>query len=186
MTPSKWRLLSTTALGVSLAFLVLALTLPAVKLPQTVSHAGPSLPYLGSNTTLSGYFLPPVNRGDPIKISISNFTRDSIVVSMFPASPGNFAPLGPLLLQEVATGRNFTSTSLSPYTQSYALFVVSYNRTSFYLQIQSTWSPFYILNTYVVPAVFLVLITGAAAYYYFFAEKRWKSEQQVIRDATGH
>ncbi len=184
MTPYAWRILTTVFLGLSFAVLALTLILPSVKLPQAVSYVGPTTPYQGASTDLSGYFLPPINRGDPIKIGISNFTQNSILVILIPASPGNLAPLGPRLLQEIATGPNFTSTSISPETQSYGLYVVSYNGTSFDLMIESSWSPFYVLNTYTVPAVFLVLVSAAAAYYYTHAEKRWRVEQEAIKDAT--
>ncbi len=186
MTPTKWRALTTAALALSLAFLFLTLVLPEVRSPQTANYAGPTTSYYDSTTVLSGYFLPPINKGDLIRISLSNFSRHSIVISLFPASPGNFAPVGPLLLQELPDGTNFTSILESTGTQSYGLFVVSYNRTTFSLRIQSNWSPFYVLNTYVVPAVFLVMVTGAAAYYNIYAEKRWRSEQRAVREATPH
>ncbi len=184
MTPTKWRSLTTAALALSLAFLFLTLVLPEVRSPQTATYSGPTTSYHNSTTVLSGYFLPPINKGDLIQVSVSNFSRHSVVISLFPASPGNFAPVGPLLLQEIPDGTNFASTLESTGTQSYGLFVVSYNRTTFSLRIQSNWSPFYVLHTYVVPAVFLVIATGAAAYYYIYAEKRWRSEQRAVRAAT--
>jgi len=101
-------------------------------------------------------------------------------MTLFPASPGNIAPAGPLLLQVVPTGSNFSTTVESSGTQPYGLYVVSYNMTSYDLRIQSVWSPYYVVDTYTVPAVFLVLATGAAAYYYTYAERRWRIEQNAV------
>ena len=166
---------------VSVALLISTFVLPLVKSPQAANFVGPTNPYASSNTMLSGFFIPPVNRGDPIKITVSNFSLRSILMTLFPASPGNIAPAGPLLLQVVPTGSNFSTTVESSGTQPYGLYVVSYNMTSYDLRIQSVWSPFYVVETYTVPAVFLVLATGAAAYYYAYAERRWRIEQSAVQ-----
>jgi hypothetical protein len=181
MTPSKWRALSTGAFCVSVALLISTFVLPLVRSPQAANYVGPSNPYANSSTMLSGFFIPPVNRGDQIKITVSNFSQRSILITLFPASPGNIAPAGPLLLQEAPTGTNFSTTVESTGTQPYGLYVVSYNMTSFNLRIESIWSPYHIVDTYTVPAVFLVLATAVAVYYYTYAEKRWRIEQNAVQ-----
>ena len=184
MKPSKWRALTTGAFCASIAILISTFVLPLVKSPQAANYVGPTNPYAGSTTMLSGFFIPSVNRGDPIKITVSNFSQRSILITLFPASPGNIAPAGPLLLQVVPTGTNFSTTVESTGTQPYGLYVVSYNMTSFDLRIHSIWSPYDLVDTYTVPAVFLVLATAMAAYYYTYAEKRWKIEQNAVQDST--
>jgi hypothetical protein len=173
------------AFVISIAFLVATFALPLVKSPQVASYTGPTNPYAGSSTMLSGFFIPPVNRGDIIQIILTNFSQRSILVTLFPASPGNLAPAGPILLQEVPSGANFTATAESTGTQPYGIYVVSYNMTTFVLKIESNWSPYYVLGTYTLPAVFLVLATGAAAYYYYYAEQRWRMEEKALKEARG-
>src|SRR5712691_3564447 len=158
MRPSEWRALTTGALCVSVALLISTFVLPLVKSSQAVNYVGPTNPYAGSDTMLSGFFIPPVNRGDPIKITVSNFSQRSILMTLFPASPGNITPAGPLLLQQIATGTNFSATVKSTETQPYGLYVVSYNMTGYDLKIESVWSPYYVVDTYTGPAVFLILV----------------------------
>lgn len=182
-TPATWKKASLIVFYVSLAFLLLTFVLPYVKLPQTASFSGPTSPYIGSNTTLSGFFIPPVNRGDPITITISNYSKDSISITVFPTAAGNIAPTGLLLLEGIPISTNFTAVVESTRTQPYGIYVVSYNHTTFVLKVSGSWSPFYVLTTYVLLGILFVIASAAALYYYTQADKRWTTENRALQGA---
>jgi hypothetical protein len=185
LTPSGGKALSRFVTVVSVAFLFLTIILPYLKFPQSATFSGPTTPYILSNTTLSGYFIPPVDKGNPIKITISNYSKGSVSLTVFPTAPGNIGPAGPVILEGTPIGTTFTASIDSPGTQPYGVYVVSQNRTNFTLRVDASWSPFFVLNQYIVPGVFLVIATTAAYYYYLQAERRWTTEQKVLRDAGG-
>jgi hypothetical protein len=144
---------------------------------------GPVVPYRGSNETLSGYFIPPVDVGETINISVSLFSRASLDILIFPTGEGSIAPAGPPLLQASPPGTSYATSLVSPQTQAYGIYVVSHNRTEFLLRVASVWSPYYVFRTYLLPAVALVMATGVATYYFTLATKREEVFEEALAEA---
>jgi hypothetical protein len=165
-------LLSSAALGATLV-------LPQVSFPQAVSYEGPAVPYGNSTYSISGYYIPTVNQGAFVRVDLSGYSPSSVILSLFPTAQSTLSPTGPPLLTfSLSPEPDQNATILSPSTQAYGIYVVSYNDTSFRLGVSSVWSPFYDYRIYSAPAVFFLIASGIAFYYFRLtaARRRWEEE----------
>ncbi len=185
MNPVRWKHLSLFFLIVSAGFLVSTYTLPLVRSPQDVTYHGPSVPYLNGTSTISGYYIPTVDKGSQVNITFTNFTPRNLQISVFATQPGDIAPVPgvlPVFFQTLVN--NFTLSFKAQDTQPYGVYVASYNSTTFDMRVRAEYSSYFWLATYSSLGVIVTLGSGILYYYYTFTAKRWKNEQQAIRDAT--
>ncbi|HZW84366.1 MAG TPA: hypothetical protein VFE91_00485, partial [Nitrososphaerales archaeon] len=158
------------------------IVLPSWKFQQTTSYSGPIVPYIGGNTSLSGYYIPPVAAHSKVSISFYNFIPGSIDISIFPTQLGNIAPAGePVYYGTLLTNATYTFNSAD--SVPYGLYVISYNHTAYTLKIAATSSPYFWLTTYTSVGVMATFASGVLLYYYSFTSRRWKAEEEAIREA---
>ena len=170
---------------VGIIFFLGTIFLPFVKTHQTAVGTGPASPYGGSDTTLSGYLIPPVDQGGRINIVITGYTPRSISFSLFPSAGGDLSPSGPpLILVSNFSGPIERLSFVSPETQAYGIYVVSGNRTQFVIAVDGYWSPYYNLRGYASEGLFVAL-GGFLAYYYFrHFELRRAIEEKARQETT--
>ncbi len=185
MNPVRWKNLSLVLLIISVTFFVGTYALPLVRSPQDVTYHGPSVPYLNGSSTISGYYIPTVDKGSQVNVTFTNFIPRALQVSVFATQPGDIAPIPgvlPVFFQTLVN--NFTLSFRALGTQPYGVYVVSYNSTTFDMRVRANYSSYFWLSTYSSLGVIVTLGSGILYYYYTFTAKRWKNEQQAIRDAT--
>ncbi len=152
---------------VGIAFTLATVFLPALKTHETAVAAGPASPYGASDSTLSGYLIPPVDKGSRINIVITGYAPHSLSFSMFPTAGGDLSPSGaPILQLSNFSGPIVRVSIISPDTQAYGIYIVSGNRTLFVIAVEGYWSPYYDLRGYTSEGLFVAL-GGFLAYYYF-------------------
>jgi hypothetical protein len=184
LNPVRWKYLSSVMFVASLIFLGSVLVLPQYKSPQRAVYQGPATPYTQSGTTISGYYIPTVDEGSRVTVSIDDFLAGAIDVSIFPSQVGAITPSGgPVFVKTPQI--NSTEFFIADTTQPYGIYIISRNSTKFTLIVEATYSGYYWLMTYSSIAVALAIATGVLLYYYNFTAKRWKLEQQAIREARG-
>ena len=169
---------------IGIGFTLATIFLPAVKTHETAVATGPASPYGSSDTTLSGYLIPPVDRGSRITIAITGYSPGSISFSMFPSAGGELSPSAAPILQLSNFSRPLVRVSIiSPETQAYGIYIVSGNRTQFVIAVDGYWSPYYPLRVYTSEGLFVVL-GGFLAYYYFkHFELRRSIEEKASAEA---
>lgn len=183
MNPVRWKYLSAVLFALSLIFLASIIVLPQVKAPQHVVYNGPSVSYAGGDTAVSGYYIPTVDAGTRVKVSINDFRAGAVDISIFPSQTGAIAPAGvPVYIKTpiINTTEYFTADA----TQAYGIYVISRNTSRFTLVVEATYSQFFWLSTYASVGVMLTFATAILLYYYNFTAKRWRLEQQAIREAN--
>ncbi|MDA4124614.1 MAG: hypothetical protein OK438_04085 [Thaumarchaeota archaeon] len=166
------KIRSRVALAVAIIGVVFTLAtviLPLVKTHQTAIATGPSTPYGNTDSTFSGYLIPPVDKGSTISIVLTGYAPDSLTFSMFPTISGDLAPAGPPILS--LTDRDFSTPIkhlivVSPDTQAYGIYIESSNRTQFVIAVDGTWTPYFDLRGYTSEGLFATL-GGFLAYFYF-------------------
>ncbi len=183
MNPVRWKYLAAIFLFVSLLFLAATLALPLLKSQQEVTYNGPVVSYFGGDTAVSGYYIPTVDQGSSVKIALSNFVPGDVEISVFPTKEGTIAPSGgPIFLQTLHS--NFTVSFKAQATQPYGIYVISYNRTTYLMRVFAVFSPYFWLGSYAFAGVVGALSSGILLYYYTFMSRRWKLEQQAIKEAS--
>ena len=174
---------SRAALGFAIIGIALTagtLVLPGVRTHQVALVTGPAYPYGSATTTLSGYLIPPVEKGTNVSIVITGYSPHSIYFSLFPARGGDIAASGPpLILTSNFTGQIARLRFVSPDTQAYGIYIVSGNRSQYVLAVEGVWSPYYYLRGYASEGLFLLLV-GFLAYYYF---RHWEFRRSVEEKA---
>lgn len=168
-------------------FTVGVFVLPSVKTPQTFTTYGPNTAYGNSTYTISGYFLPPIDSGVQISLTISDFTPNSISMSLFPSDPNSVAPTGPpLVYNSNVPGPIFHIVVVSSADQPYGIYVSSLNRTRFTLSITSTWTLFYPLRGYLPVGFFLLLLGAVGAAHFNQARRKEEEYDRVMGEIRSH
>lgn len=185
LNPVRWKYLAAVFLCISLIFLTATLFLPLVKSPQVAAYQGPAVSYFGGDTAVSGYYIPPVDQGSLVKISVSNFLPGHVELSVFPVKENTISPSGGSIFFQTLPS-NITVSFTSKETQPYGIYVISYNGTSFILRVTGVYSSFFWLSSYTFAGVAGSLASGVLLYYYVFNSRRWKMERQAIKDAKGN
>ncbi|MBI3840578.1 MAG: hypothetical protein HY297_01245 [Thaumarchaeota archaeon] len=168
-----------------IAFTIGTILLPLVRTPQTMVLTGPTAQYGQSETTLSGYFIPPVAADTRLTLVITGYSPSSLYLSVFPTVEGGLEPVG----SPVFIVRNFSNplvrlSFVSQTVQSYGIYVVSGNRTQFVIAVDGNWSGFYVLRGYTAEGLFIAL-GGFLGYSYFRTwEKRAALEEQARKEAA--
>ena len=174
--------LSTAALGAPLVFALATVALPQVTYPQVAVHDGPELPYGNSTYAISAYYIPTVPEGVPISVQISGYLPGTVVLSFFPSAQSVVNPTGsPDIQFDRPLGSTSNDTIVSPASQAYGIYVVSYNGTGFRLAVSSVWSPFYVVRIYTFPAMFAVIVTALMVYYFHEVGDRRRAEREVMK-----
>ncbi len=181
MRAKEWKLVSYAALGVGLLLLAATIVLPNVKTDQKILAEGPVTPYDGANYTISGYFIPPVDRGTNITILLTGYEPGKLELSFFPTQDHAVQPAAsPLISIANLTAPASRASVTSPDSQPYGILISSFNRTSFLLQVDSIWSPYYDLAGYVPPAVFVLIASSLSASYFARREKVEELERRAL------
>lgn len=177
---------SLAALAVAALVVAVTIVLPLVSFPQTERQQGPEVPYGNSSYSISGYYIPTVPQGTSITVEISGYAPGTVILSLFPTSQNTIAPSGPPVASfQRPTGPNASATFLSPSTQPYGIYVVSYNGTSYAITISAIWSPFYVVRLYTYPAAFALIVFAIIAYYFHETAGRRRSEREAMKYITG-
>jgi hypothetical protein len=182
LNPVRWKYLAALFLCISLAFLAATLVLPLVKAPQAAIYQGPAVSYFGGDTAVSGYYIPPVDQGSLVKVAVSNFLPGQVELSVFPTKENTISPTGGSIFFQTLPS-NITVSFTSKETQPYGIYVISYNGTTFILRVTGVFSSYFWLASYTFAGVAGTLASGILLYYYTFTSRRWKMEQQAIREA---
>lgn len=166
---------------------VSAILLPYLKEEQSVVWSGPSVPYGRGNYTISGYLVPPVDAGEPVSISVYGYSPGSVDITVFAAKGGDLVPDGPPIVSYTRlSNSSYTRVVVSNRTASYGILVNSYNGTSFFLRVDSRWSPFYNrLSAYLAAGVFMVLSGAFGAYYFRTVREKERMEEEALAPGTG-
>ena len=184
MNPVRWKYLAAAFLASSLIFLASTYYLPTLKVNQNLSYPGPVVPYYGGDTSLSGYYVPPVAAGTTVTFSFYNFLPGTVEISIFPTQTNDISPVGPVVYDgTLLTGGSYAFRSNS--SQAYGLYVISHNNTSYLLVINATFSPYFWLNAYTSIGVMACIASFILLYYYNFTSRRWRLEQRAIQEARG-
>ena len=184
MNPVRWEYTAAVMLAISLFLLGSVFILPVIKSPQHAVYYGPSNTFNGGGTSISGYYIPDVDAGSRVTVSIYDFIPGAVDISIFPSQEGGVTPAGgPIYVKTptINTTEYFTSTT----TQPYGIYVISRNESRFILIVDATYSPWYWLPSYNAVTLFLTFGSAVLLYYYTFTAKRWKNEQKAIREARG-
>ena len=185
MNPVRWRATAAILFALSTVFLASVLVLPLVKTPQHSVYRGPATPYVGGDTSISGYYIPTVDSGTTITVSVDDFRAGALDISIFPSQVGGVSPSGPPVYFKTPL-INTTEFFRADQTQPYGIYVISRNYTAFTIIIEATYSPYYWLTGYDTIGVSAAFAAGILLYYYSFTSKRWRLEQEAIREATSH
>jgi hypothetical protein len=184
MNPVRWKYLSAVFLVLSLIFLASVEILPLQKSPQHVVYQGPAYSSPEGGATISGYYIPTVDTGSRVTVSIYDFVPGLVDITIFPTQSGAISPSGsPLYVKTPQI--NTTEYFISDSTQPYGIYIYSRNNSRFTLIVDATYSPYYWLSTYASVAVFLTFASAILLYYYNFTARRWRYEQAEIRRARG-
>lgn len=173
---------SLSALAVSGLVVAATLVLPALSFPQTERLEGPETPYGGSSYVISAYYIPTVPAGSLVVVQLSGYEPGTVILSLFPTTENDIAPAGsPIVTFQSPTENNASDSFVSPSSQPYGVYVVSYNGTGYQLQISADWSPYYVVRIYTYPAVFAVIVCALSLYYFHQTAGRRKSEKEVLK-----
>ena len=184
MNPVRWKYLAAIFLAVSVVFLTSDIVLPQWKSPQKAVYYGPLSGYAPDGSTISGYYIPTVDNGSTVRISIYNFIPGSLDISVFPSENGGIAPSGtPVYTKTPSINSSFYFRAGA--TQPYGMYIISRNFTKFTLIVEATYSPYFWVSNYTSLAIIAVLGSFVLLYYYTFTSKRWILEQKAIREARG-
>ena len=170
---------SLVALGVSLLVVSVTIVLPLITLPQTERLEGPEMPYGNSTYAISAYYIPTVPQGSDVRVELSGYAPGSAILTLFPTTQNDVAPAGsPIVRFESPAAKNVSDSFVSPASQPYGIYVVSYNGTGYQLVISSDWSPYYVVRIYVYPAAFVLIACAILAFYFrqTAPRRRWERE----------
>jgi hypothetical protein len=184
MNPVRWKYTAAVMLALSLILLGSVLILPEVKTPQHVVYYGPSVSFNGGGTSISGYYIPTVDAGSRVTVSMYDFIPGAVDISIFPSYEGGVTPSGGPIYVKTPT-INTTEYFTSSATQPYGIYVITRNNSRFTLIVDATYSPWFWILAYNAVAVFLTFGSAVLLYYYNFTAKRWKNEQKAIKEARG-
>ena len=171
--------ISLAALGASLLLTSATIVLPLIALPQTERLKGPEMPYGSSNYAISAYYIPTVPQGSTVRVELSGYVPGAVILTLFPTAQNDVAPAGsPIVRFESPTAVNVSDSFVSPASQPYGIYVVSYNGTGYLLVVSSDWSPYYVVRIYVYPAAFALIVCAILAYYFrqTAPRRRWERE----------
>jgi hypothetical protein len=184
MNPVRWKYTAAVMLVLSVILLGTVLVLPVIKSPQHAVYYGPSVSFNGGGTSISGYYIPTVDAGSRVTVSMYDFIPGAVDISIFPSLEGGVTPAGGPIYVKTPT-INTTEYFASSATQPYGIYVISRNQSRFTLIIDATYSPWFWLPAYNAVCLFLTFGSAVLLYYYTFTAKRWKNEQKAIREARG-
>ncbi len=177
MRARNWEVVSIFVIVIGGSTFSASLVLPSVKAAQGFVVEGPALPYGNSNYTISGYFVPPVDEGNPIRVSIYAYKPNSILLTVVPLQ-GDLE-LQPILATSVTTPERYSANLTSSMSAPYRILITSLERTTYILTVDSVWSQFYALGTYKAPALFVVLIGLVGTLYFRYRGSREDIEENV-------
>ena len=171
-------------LVLSIMFMGAVLVLPELKSPQHATYHGPPYSSPGGAGTISGYYIPPVDAGSKVSISIDNFVPGNVDILVFPSKVGEISPSAPAFYvktPQINTTEFFYANSSQPY----GIYVYSRNDSRFTVLVNATYSPYYWLSGYSALGVISILGSAVLLYYYNFTARRWRYEQAEIGKARG-
>ena len=180
MKARSWELISVSFSLLGGALFVSSIVLPHVKTTENLYVQGPTTPYGGSNYTISEFFLPPVDEGVPINVSLFAYKANSILITVVPLQGDS--ELQPILATTVTAPDRYSADLNSSMTAPYRILVISFERTSYVLSVTSVWSPFYSAGTYTAPTIFVIMAGVAGMAYFRYRRAREEMEEKVLAE----
>ncbi len=184
MRPRVGQILGFMLVVLGVTLLVIGTLLPYYKTPQRLQGTGPKVEFTATRPYwITSYIVPPIDKGQPINLSVLSDRPGSTTVLLAPYDPQSQAITGPVLVNVVFAQDQkgmvvFTNASK---TAPYMLVITSYN-SSFTFHLTSVWSPFYeyrYATTFGIAAVPFGLVM---LYYDGIMEKREKQIEEALKN----
>jgi hypothetical protein len=179
----KGKAAGLTIFTLAVIFLFIGVAMPYYKSPQRLEGNGPKVTFTASLPYwISSYLIPPVDKGQPMSLSLQSSKVGSTSVLLSPYDENTQTIVGPPLVNVVFPSYQkalvvFTNASRSG---PYLLVITSYNSTyAFYFT--SVWSPFYPFRTLTIYGIALLPFGVIILYYDQIVERREKMAQQALR-----
>ncbi|MDE1858792.1 MAG: hypothetical protein KGI26_06985 [Thaumarchaeota archaeon] len=177
MKATQARKASITLLVASALLLLLTLTLPQYKVPETATQVVPPTANPPGGYMIYGYGIPPVVEGSTISVALSGFGPRLLEYSLAPTQ-GNLI-LNPIAFGRVGDGPAENFSAIAGGNYALELSIIAYNGTGFTIAYHGIWSPYDFLVVYISPAVFLVAASLAGTYYFGTRIPRQRNEERV-------
>jgi hypothetical protein len=172
---SRYRVLGAVLLCLGVAFLILGVVLPEYRTSQTFTASGPNVTFTSErNYWIDFYLIPPINEGQPIKLTLVSNKPGSTQICLGPFDLQTSLFSGPLVVNEML-GQDEAELVVSgraTKTGVYSLRITSWNST-YSVRVQSVWSPYHFnLRQVIVFAGAFTLGSLLLLYYDGVVEKR--------------
>jgi len=157
--------------------------MPYYKSPQRIQGNGPKVKFTSSLPYwIDTYFIPPINVGSPINLSVSSNRTGATTVLLASYDEDSQTIIGPPLVNVVFASSEkglvvFTDASRSG---PYLLRITSYN-SSYTFYLSSVWSPFYALRSLTIYGLALLPLGAAILYYDRIVEGRERMAEEALR-----
>jgi len=167
----------------ALIFLFVGTVMPYYKSPQRIQGSGPKVEFTSSTPYwIDGYFIPPIDVGTPISLSVSSDRTGATTVLLASYDQDRQTIIGPPLVNVVFASAEkglvvFTNAGRSG---PYLLTITSYN-SSYTFYLSSVWSPFYALRSLTIFGLGLLPLGAATLYYDRIVEGREKMAEEALR-----
>ena len=183
MSIRKWQAAGLVLITLALIFLFVGTVMPYYKSPQRMQGTGPgvnfssSLPYW-----INSYFIPPIDAGRPISLSVLSDKAGSTVVLLASFDQSDQIILGPPLVNEafLPSEKGLVVFTNATIPGPYILQITSYN-SSYTFYLSSVWSPFYNFRTLTVYGMGLLPLGVVIVYYDRIIERRDKMAEEALK-----
>lgn len=183
MRVRKGQAIGIVLFTLALIFLFVGTVMPYYKSPQRIQGSGPKVEFTSSLPYwIDAYFIPPIDVGSPISLSVSSDRTGATTVLLAPYDQDRQTITGPILVNVVFASSEkglvvFTNASRSG---PYLLTITSYN-SSYTFYLSSVWSPFYALRSLTIYGLGLLPLGAAIWYYDRIVERRERMAEEALR-----
>jgi hypothetical protein len=179
----KVRLIGNSLIVLGVILLIIGLLMPYYKIPQRLSGTGPDVQFTPTRTYwIRSYFVPPIDSGTPINLSVMSDKPGATWVLLAPYDPQTQSLGGPPIVNTIFAKEQKGLVTFISADQSgpYMLMITSYN-SSYSFYISSVWSPFYELRASTTVGLAILPIGIVAVYYDGIAERREKMFEEALK-----
>jgi hypothetical protein len=160
---------------------LMSTVLPLVKMPQTLVKRGPSVE-LNENVTywIDTWILPPIDAGTQVSVDLRARNPGNISIAILPFQGGEVISGSSPLLTYVfdSTRQTFSANAAAPVTSEYLVSIVCI-KNNYTLTINSSWSPFYSIRTY----IYLGLGALPAGILIIYYDRILENKDRLIRES---
>lgn len=173
--------IGTVLLIVGIAVTFMSTAVPYVKVSQTFYEEGPGIKF-NENTTywINIWIIPPIDAGESLFVMVESSRPGGAQITILPSREGEIiAGATPIVRYALAPNQHTYSTvTVVPLTSEYFVFVASFE-SNFTLLINSRWSPFYDVRTY----VYFGLGGVAAGIVILYYDRIKEKQERMLREA---